>query len=88
MRRPSIHAPGGVHDASLKAFRAKHRVQGLCFQMAADLTRAYHAHPTCEAPPHVLFPQVLAIVRRYIEEKVKPLPPAQRIDAFISPYYG
>jgi type III restriction enzyme len=88
MGRPSIHAPGGVHDASLRAFRAKHRVQELCFQMSADLTRLYCQQPTCEAPPHVLFPQVLGIVRRYIDEKVKPQPPAQRIDAFISPYYG
>lgn len=88
MGRPSIHAPGGVHDASLNAFRAKHRVQELCFQMAADLTRLYCHQPTCEAPPHVLFPQVLGIVRRYVMEKVRPEPPAQRIDAFISPYYG
>ncbi|MBV8525116.1 MAG: hypothetical protein JOY71_23840, partial [Acetobacteraceae bacterium] len=77
MNRPSIHAPGGVHDASLQAFRAKHRVQQLAFQMARDLTRVYLRQATCEAPAHVLFPQVLGIVRRYIEEKVKPSPPAE-----------
>ncbi|MBV8095121.1 MAG: DEAD/DEAH box helicase family protein, partial [Acetobacteraceae bacterium] len=88
MNRPSIHAPGGVHDASLQAFRAKHRVQQLAFQMARDLTRVYLRQATCEAPAHVLFPQVLGIVRRYIEEKVKPSPPAERIDAFLAPYYG
>ena len=76
MNRPSILAPGGVHDASRSAFRAKHREQELAFQMARDLTRAYVQQATCEAPPHVLFPQVLGIVRRYIEEKVRPLPPA------------
>ena len=56
--------------------------------MAAALTRQYVAQATCEAPPHVLFPQVLAIVRRYLAEKVNPLPPAERIDAFLSPYWG
>ncbi len=88
MNRPSILAPGGVHDASLRAFRAKHRIQQLAFQTARDLTRTYLQQATCEAPAHVLFPQVLGIVRRYIEEKVRPLPPAERIDAFLAPSYG
>ena len=88
MNRPSILAPGGVHDASLSAFRAKHREQELAFQMARDLTRAYVQQATCEAPPHVLFPQVLGLVRRYIEEKVRPLPPAGADRRVSPPYYG
>lgn len=86
--RPSVNAPGGVAAASLKAFRERHREQELAFQMAADLTRHYAKHPTCEVPVHALFPQVLRIVQRYLGEKVKPLPPADRLDAFLSPYYG
>ncbi|WP_428485417.1 BPTD_3080 family restriction endonuclease [Rhodopila sp.] len=86
--RPSVNAPGGVAVASLAAFRERHREQELAFQMAADLTRLYAGQPTCEVPVHVLFGQVLKIVRRYIAEKVKPLPPADRLDAFLSPYYG
>ncbi len=86
--RPSILSPGGVHNTSLAAFRARHREQELAFQMARDLTRRYIGQATCEAPAHVLFPQVLEIVRRYIAEKVEPVPPACRLDAFISPYYG
>jgi type III restriction enzyme len=35
-----------------------------------------------------LFPQVLAIVQRYLAEKVRPLAPFERVDAFLSPYYG
>jgi type III restriction enzyme len=58
------------------------------FQMAADLTRHYVQQDTCEAPAHALFPQVLRIVQRYIAEKVHPLPPAQRLDALLAPYYG
>ena len=86
--RPSALAPGGLVRADLAAFHRDHRVQQLCFQMAADLTRHYARQETCEAPPHALFPQVLGIVQRYIAEKVDPLPPAERIDAFLSPYYG
>jgi type III restriction enzyme len=56
--------------------------------MAADLTRHYVEKDICEAPPHVLFPQLLGVVQRYVAEKVQPLPPAERADAFLSPYYG
>lgn len=86
--RPSVNAPGGVAMASLRAFRERHREQELAFQMAADLTRLYAQQPTCEVPVHVLFPQVLRIVERYLRDKVKALPPAERLDAFLSPYYG
>lgn len=40
------------------------------------------------SPAHVLFPQLALIVRRYLTEKVIPEPPAEKIDAFLSPYYG
>lgn len=86
--RPSVYAPGGVHDATLAAFRAQHRLQQLEFQMAAALTETYFKQATCEAPAQVLFPQVLRIVQRYIAEKVEAPPPAQKVDAFLAPYYG
>jgi type III restriction enzyme len=86
--RPSVTGPGGVRNATLAAFRERHRLQELCFQMAAALTRQYLDYATCEVPAHVLFPQMLAIVRRYLDEKVKPVPPAETIDALLSPYYG
>ncbi len=54
--RPSALSPGGLVRADLAAFHRDHRVQQLCFQMAADLTRHYVGTKTCEAPPHVLFP--------------------------------
>lgn len=88
MSRPTVNAPGGSVQASLREFRERHREQQLAFQMAADLTRLYRQQPTCEIPAHALFPQVLRIVGRYLAEKVVPLPPADRIDAFLSPYYG
>ncbi len=86
--RPSALSPGGLIRVDLAAFHRGNREQQLCFQMAADLTRHYAVQQGCEAPPHTLFPQVLAIVQRYIAEKVVPSPPAERVDAFLSPYYG
>jgi len=88
MQRPSVTGPGGSTMASLEAFRAGHREQQLAFQMAAGLTREYARQATCEIPAHTLFPQILRIVQRYLTEKVTALPPAQRIDACLSPYYG
>jgi type III restriction enzyme len=85
---PSVNGPGGVALATLQDFRAQHREQELAFQMASDLTRLFAKQPTCEVPVHVLFPQVLAIVQRYLAEKVRPLAPFERVDAFLSPYYG
>ena len=86
--RPSVTGPGGVRNASLAPFREGQRLQKLSFEMAAALTRQYTSYATCEAPAHVLFPQMLGIVRRYLDEKVNPVPPAERIDAFLSPYFG
>ena len=86
--RPRIDAPGGLHNAGLQDFRRQHRVQEFVFQMARDLTRQYVQHGNCQAPAHVLFPQVVRIVQRFVDEKVIPEKPAEKIDAFISPYYG
>lgn len=86
--KPGALAPGGVSQVNLAAFHRGHRVQQLCFQLAADLTVHYVQQDTCEAPAHVLFPQLLGIVQRYVAEKVDPLPPAQPLDALLAPYYG
>ena len=56
--------------------------------MARDLTRDYLRQPGCDAPAHVLFAQLGTIVTRYLREKVRPVPPAREVDAFLSPWYG
>jgi type III restriction enzyme len=58
------------------------------FELASDLTREYASQTGCEAPPHVLFPQIATVVHRYLRERVEPIPPAQLLDVFLSPYYG
>ena len=42
----------------------------------------------CDLPVHVLFPQLLEVVSKYIEDKVVVMRPADKKDLFLSPYYG
>lgn len=86
--RPSLSGPGRLENVSLNPYRKGRRLQELAFDMAAALTREYATQPSCTAPPQVLFPQILAIVNRYLAEKVRPVSPAQTVDVFLSPYYG
>jgi len=86
--RYSLWGPGRLEDVTLNPYRQSRRFQELVFELARDLTRDYCAQPSCAAPPHVLFPQLVAIVRRYLEEKVRPLRPADIRDVFLAPYYG
>jgi len=86
--RQSLSGPGRISLADLEAFRSKRRLQELVFEFARALTREYVAQPRCEAPAHVLFPQVVRIVQRYLADKVQVHPPANIKDLFLAPYYG
>jgi type III restriction enzyme len=86
--RASLVGPGRLERIDLNPFRAGRRMQELVFQMAAALTRDYAKQSACEAPAHVLFPQIANIVARFVRERVRPMPPAEAVDAFLSPYYG
>ncbi len=84
----SLHGPGKLDQVGLRAFRSDHRVQELEFDLAAHLTRYYSGMAECEIPVHVLFPQVLDVVRQYVATKVRVQPPNEVKDLFLSPYYG
>ena len=86
--RPSLVGPGRIERVDLNPYRKGRRLQRLVFEMARDLTRDYRRQPGCDAPAHALFPQLAAIVERYVREKVRPVEPARRVDAFLSPWYG
>jgi type III restriction enzyme len=86
--RPSLLGPGKLQSVDLNPYRSGRRLQELAFELARDLTRDYVKQPSCEAPAHALFPQIVKIVERYLTEKVRPLHPANRLDVFLSPYYG
>jgi len=86
--RYSLTGPGKLESVTINPYRQKCRVQELAFDLAASLTRAYAGQSTCDLPAHVLFPQFLPIVRRYLNERVQAEPPAEPIDVSLSPYYG
>jgi type III restriction enzyme len=86
--RPSLTGPGRLERVDLNPYRAGRRFQALVFDLASGLTREYASQAGCEAPPHVLFPQIARIVERYLRERVEPIPPANILDVFLSPYYG
>lgn len=86
--RHSLIGPGKIESVDLNPYRSGHRFQELVFELARDLTRTYVSQPSCEAPAHVLFPQLVRIADRYLREKVHPVPPANILDVFLSPYYG
>ena len=86
--RYSLTGPGAIAKLDLNPYRKGRRLQELAFELAKDLTRDFAGQPQCQAPTHVLFPQIVAIVHRYLKEKIIPTPPADRLDIFLSPYYG
>jgi type III restriction enzyme len=86
--RATLSGPGALQRVDLSPFRAGRRIQELVFEMARDLTAEYVKGGSCEVPTHVLFPQLARIVQRYVDEKVTPIRPAERVDLFLSPYYG
>jgi type III restriction enzyme len=88
MGRLSLSGPNRLDEVSLKEYRAKMRVQELVFDLARGMTKHYVAQPGCHAPAHVLFPQLVKIIQRYLAEKVEVHPPADIKDLGLAPYYG
>jgi type III restriction enzyme len=86
--RPSLYGPGSSEVVTLEPFHRRQRLQQAVFEMAAALTQRYVCQEGCEAAPHVLFPQLARVIQRFVMEKVIAEPPADRLQAFMSPYYG
>lgn len=85
---PVLNGPGKASTVDLEEFRRKHRTQQLVFECAQRLTREYCSQPGATIAPHTLFPQLVPVVERYLEERVEVLHTGHRKDAFLSPYFG
>ncbi len=86
--RLTMSGPGKALQADLEEFRKRHRIQQLVFECAQRLTREYCAQPGATIPAHVLFPQLVPVVERYLRERVEVLHGGDLKDAFLSPYFG
>lgn len=86
--RLTLTGPGRLDEVSLRNFREQHRLQERVFELSQTLTKEYLAQGHCEIPAHALFPQIVRIVQRYVDERVQAAPPADKKDVFLSPYYG
>jgi type III restriction enzyme len=86
--RTSLLGPGQTEQVSLDERRSRLRIQELIFDVARGLTRDFIKQRGSEVPAHVLFPQLAAIVERYVREEVTAVPPADLRDLHFAPYYG
>ncbi|MGE5528242.1 MAG: BPTD_3080 family restriction endonuclease [Patescibacteria group bacterium] len=86
--RPTLLGPGKTDKVGLDAWRKGHRRQELEYDLARTLTKRYAGTPTCEVPPHRLFPQMLRLVSRFLAEKLEARGGYDLLDAFLNPYYG
>jgi type III restriction enzyme len=86
--RLTLAGPGRRETVSLDEVRMKLRLQEVVFDIAFALTRDYASQSSCTVPAHRLFPQLVAIVDRFMEEKVEAPPSTSKKDVLLSPYYG
>lgn len=86
--RPSLLGPGREDQVSLSQRRSHLRVQELVFDVARTLTRDFIQQRGSEVPAQVLFPQMAAIVSRYVRNEVAVQPPGDLRDLHFAPYYG
>ena len=85
--RYSLLTPGETREVSLEPYRNP-LVQEELFGMTLELTRQYARNDDCQIPANILFQQLFKIVCEYFDKKVSASHPADKRDAFLSPYYG
>jgi type III restriction enzyme len=79
--------PGRAYEVTIDPYLRDRRVQELVFVAAKDLTKAYADRVEGALPAQVVFPQMRAIVDRYVRERVTLVKPARLLQLFIPPYY-
>jgi type III restriction enzyme len=79
---------GRTHEVTMEPYRRERRLQQVVFELARDLTRELVRAGAVAVPAGVLFPQLLRIAQRYVDEKVAAIEPSAKLDVGLSPYYG
>ena len=86
--RTGGQGPGATRELSLEPYSQGMRVQRGVFGMAAALTKSYLTQSQGTVPAHVLFPQLLPIVERFVRHHVVFPPTATLKQLFTNPFYG
>jgi len=87
-QRPTLTSPGSIAEVTLEPYLVERRFQELHFDLARDLTRTYVEQSGGVVPAHVLFPQVVGIVKEYLQNKVTVRGRGHLLQVFMAPYYG
>jgi type III restriction enzyme len=82
-------SPQQVRELALQPYLSQRTLQQQVFTTASALTRRYIEEWQATVPAHVLFPQIVRIVQRYLDTKVRIIgDPKDVRTALLSPYYG
>lgn len=85
--RLAAYGPGVAELIDLAAWRGRVRTQQVAFDLAATLTRKWIEERGEAIPKHRLFPQLLEIARKYLNEKLDCKGNRQPCDVALNPYY-
>jgi len=80
--------PGASSELTMDPYDAGLRVQRGIFEMAAGLTKSYLSQAQATVPAHVLFPQLVPIVERFVKHHVVFPPNTTLKRLFTAPFYG
>ncbi len=84
----AMHGPGAGVRVNLEAWRRGMRVQQIAFLLARVLTKKWIEERGDGIPVHRLFPQMLEVANRFLEERVELVGSRTRQDVGINPYFG
>src|SRR5204863_6533383 len=79
--------PGAPARVNLEAWRQGVRVQQVAFELAKVLVQKWQEDRGDAIPVHRLFPQLLDVTTRFIEECVTPVKSRTKQDLAMNPYF-
>jgi type III restriction enzyme len=86
--RAGGRGPGASSELTMTPYTQGVRVQRGIFHMAAGLTKMYLTRAEGSLPAHVLFPQLVPIVERFVKHHVQFPATATLKQLFNAPFYG